>query len=369
MKICFLTHNLKEHNGGGVMSRHIIEGVRDTTPAEVIAIVTEPSGARYEENLLSRGFFTPIRNFWEIRKFIKSADIVHAMDIFPYGVIAYLASLGLRKKFIVTIVGSGSLIALYKSPFSRFYGFILRRADALTAISRFIRDETLKKIPGLSIEVITPGIDLEKFSAPAHKEAGRNLNLPPRFIVSVGSIRWRKGYKYSLRAFAGIAGDFPDLHYVIVGKRFNDVEYTKLRALAKEIGVASRFHILEDVQTNEELTFIYSKAELFILLSQNKGYDVEGFGMVFLEAAAGGLAAVGSANCGISDAVSAGENALLVDSRDTAAAAWAINSILSDNEKKKAMERASLDFVKEFEWRKKVTQYVNLYKRILQKET
>jgi phosphatidylinositol alpha-1,6-mannosyltransferase len=365
MKICFLVHNLRHDNGGGVLARHLVEGARKSLNCDVVALTALSSADVYAQPLLYPNKFKLLKNFFKIRRILKKADIIHALDVFPYGIIATFFSIGLRKKIVITIVGSGSIIPLY----NRFLLFLSRycyqRADYLTAISHFTKNEVLKKIKGLSIEVINPGVDFDKFSAPSSRSFKEKLNLPNSYILSVGSLRWRKGYKFSIPAFAKTSVLFPDLHYVIVGKKYAEKQYNLIQQLISDLKLEEKIFILDNIDSFEELRYIYKNAKLFVLMSQNVDHDIEGFGMVFLEAAALGLPVVGSKACGVEDAVQEGKNGFLVDSRDIDDCAQAMVKILSDIELRNSMSKESIFFAKAQSWGSKIEQYKKIYQKLL----
>lgn len=363
MKICFLTHNLRQDNGIGILSRRLIEGLHNAFGTEVIALTTVEAGEPYERPILHPNKLRLLGRIPEIRRTLRGCDVIHSLDVFPYGLIAALALLGLEKKMIITAIGSGSILLLYRPIFASLLGWTYRRADRVSAISAFTRDEILRKIPGLSIAVINPGVDADLFSGTggAHYDASR---FKP-YILGVGQLRWRKGYHLSIPAFAKVKEAFPELHYVIVGKKFTDIYHRRLAALVRELGLEDSVHILEDVDTREKLIDIYRGAELFCLFSQNMGHDVEGFGLVFLEAAAAGLPVVGSKNCGVDDAVRDGENGILVAGRSPDDFAEAILSILRDPEKKKVMSKSSLAFAHSITWERQIARYALLYRELL----
>ncbi|MEK9195205.1 MAG: glycosyltransferase family 4 protein, partial [Patescibacteria group bacterium] len=105
--------------------------------------------------------------------------------------------------------------------------------------------------------------------------------------------------------------------------------------------------------------------ELFCLFSQNVNHDVEGFGLVFLEAAAAGLPVVGAKNCGVDDAVQEGKNGLLVDTRDPKDFAHAIVTILRDPQKKKQMALASVAYARTCTWERRIGEYIDIYRRMI----
>jgi len=353
MKVCFLAHNLKEDNGAGVFSLKLIEAAR-AAGAEVVAYTTDYSGKEFERPLpkgVKLLFALPA-----IRRDIRHSSVVHALDSYPYGVIAMVAGMGLPARRIITAVGSGAVVALYKFPQRLLLRAAYRNADTVTAISTFTKNEILKKVPGISIEVIMHGVDVERFSPTSQNP------LPYQYILSVGSLRWRKGYKFSIRAFAEVSKEFPDLHYVIVGKRYTSKEFNNLRSLILELKLQERVHLLENVDSEEELRALYGHAQAFCLLSQHAAHDFEGFGLVFLEAAAAGLPVVGSREGGVPEAVLDGKNGFLVNAQDTHGCAQALMRIIHDPTLRERMSQESSVFAQRNAWGPKLNKYLSLYR-------
>ena len=114
MKICYLTHDLRHDYGSGVFSRRLIEGVRERIGCEVVALTSEYSGVAYENPILIPHKYKFLWQFLRIRRIFKECDILHALDGFPYGVIAAVLSLGLRKPLVITGAGTGAVLWLYK---------------------------------------------------------------------------------------------------------------------------------------------------------------------------------------------------------------------------------------------------------------
>lgn len=363
MKICFLTHDLRSDYGAGVFSHRLVSGIKEHLGWDTVVLTAEASGSPLEIAILHPQKIKLLREFWRIRNIIKTCDIVHALDGFPYGIIAIFASLGLKKKVIITAVGSGAILPLYNRLYGPLMRWCYRRADMVTAISTFTRNEILKQVKNLSIRVINHGVDVEQFENAGELSAELKQYQP--YILGVGTIRWRKGYHFSIRSFANVVKEFPDLHYVIVGKHYKDDYSLRLERLIKELGLEKKVHIIEQVNSREELARIYKGAQLFCLFSQNVNHDVEGFGLVFLEAAAAGLPVVGAKNCGVDDAVREGKNGLLVDTRDPKDFANAMLTILRDQELQKKMRAESLAFAHESTWEKRIGEYTDIYKKLV----
>jgi phosphatidylinositol alpha-1,6-mannosyltransferase len=364
MRICFLTHNLRQDNGAGVFSLRLIRGMQESLGAEVVALTTVGSDLPIDRAILYPNRFELLKAFPKIRRIIRECDIIHALDIFPYGIVAWIAGFGLGKKLIVTTVATGSL-ANFKNP---VYAFLMRRvvrrAAAVTAISRFTAREIEKRVPGISIKVIPHGVDfdLSRFArARALRAEGKPSHYFP-YILSVGLVRWRKGYHRSIEAFAQIAKKFPNLKYVIVG-RYHATDYRKrLEDLIAHFGLEGRVIILDKVG-EDQLAELYAGAELFCLQAQNyDNRDYEGFGLVFLEAAACGVPVVGTSQSGIEDAVEEGKNVFLVRPLDVPGFAAAMSRILEDKKLAAKMSEASLDFARRSSWEKAMAGYTEAYR-------
>ncbi|MDP2593157.1 MAG: glycosyltransferase family 4 protein [bacterium] len=359
MKILFITHSLGHDYGAGVFARNIIEGVRQR--GYTVTVATKMSVAKfpYEKSFMSFGLFRFFHTVFRLRNLSREADIVHTFDTYPYAIAAFLATLGLKKRKVLTFVGTGSILPLHKW-YGSIVGFILKSFDRTTAISCFVRDEVLKKAPTLDISVITPGIDAKEIEKVKEKvPAVISKKLP--YVLSVGSLRWRKGFGVSIRAFVRVVEKFPNLNYVIVGKKYTQKYFNKLQSLVEELGIKNSVHFVTDVDDRAVLYLWYKNASLFWLISQNKGYDVEGFGMVFLEAALSGLPVVGSLDCGVSDAMAEGRNGFLVKETDEQGAANAAIKILGDEKLRGEMSAFSREFAAGFDWQKKIDEYVLLY--------
>ncbi len=325
------------------------------------------------DNLLSGGFLRIIFRLFKIRSVFKSCDIVHALDGWPYGVIAAVFSLGLGKKIVITTIGTGAVQPLYQPIKKQLLIWAYRKADQITAISNNTKREILRVIPDLKIEVINHGVDFDKYQisnipeaeqarygAGKYQSDAKVQKLKP-YILSVGTLKKRKGYEYSIKVFAQIAPKFPDLKYVIVG---SGPEYQNLKSQISHLKLQDRVIFLKDL-SEEELVGLYKNAELFILLPQDINKDIEGFGLVFLEAAACGLPIVSSRGTSAEDAVLDGENGTLVSPSDHLEAADAMEKILSDSMLRESFSRESLNFARTMDWQKVVQNYISIYKQLI----
>jgi phosphatidylinositol alpha-1,6-mannosyltransferase len=149
------------------------------------------------------------------------------------------------------------------------------------------------------------------------------------FLLTIGKLRRRKGMDLVIEAFAGLAGAHPGLHLVIAG------DGPDAAALRAQAGEAVHFTGTIDDETRNALL---AECALFVLANRRLPGDVEGFGIVFLEAALHGKAVVGGKNGGVPDAVVDGVTGLLVDtSEDAGPLGRALEQLLSDPAQARAM--------------------------------
>ncbi len=153
-------------------------------------------------------------------------------------------------------------------------------------------------------------------------------------ILSVGRLVRRKGFDKTIEALAFLVDEFPTLRYEIVGVG-PDAEH--FRNLAQSLGVARHVAFLGDI-SDAELEQAYARAWCFSLATRRVGAgDVEGFGIVYLEAAMAGLASVGGMNSGAEDAIENGKSGLLVDGNDPQDIAGALRVLLGNRNRADAM--------------------------------
>src|SRR5207245_756550 len=155
--------------------------------------------------------------------------------------------------------------------------------------------------PPANIEIVHPGCDVDLFRPREVPVDIRQKLLGSRWrdqiILSVGNLVRRKGHDTVLRALPPLIKRIPNVTYLIAG----DGPYRyELETLAMDLGVRERVLFLGR-PTDEELPSIYSLCDVFAMPSreQTELCDVEGFGIVFLEASACRKPVIGGRSGGI----------------------------------------------------------------------
>jgi len=180
--------------------------------------------------------------------------------------------------------------------------------------------------------IVPPGVDFERFHPLAAEErvvVRRRLGLPTdgRLVVSVSRLVPRKGMDVLIEAVGQLSARRPDLTLVIGGA---GRDRKRLQSGARRSGAEVRF--LGRVP-DDELPMLDGAADVWAMCCRNRwlGLEQEGFGIVFLEAAAAGVAQLAGRSGGADEAVVDGRTGLVVDHpRDIAAVAGALARLLDD---------------------------------------
>jgi phosphatidylinositol alpha-1,6-mannosyltransferase len=220
---------------------------------------------------------------------------------------------------------------------------VLRRARHIVAAGGYPAAEA-EHAAGrtLPITVVPPGVDTERFAPlePAQRvEARAHFGFADDAEVIVGISRLvpRKGFDTAIRAAALLRTSRPDLVLAIAGGGRDE---TRLRQLADRVRAPVRFM---GRVSHDELPLLYGCADLSTMLCRNRwgGLEQEGFGIVFLEAAACGVPQVAGDSGGAADAVDDGVTGLVVrHPDDPRAVAAAFEQLLDDPTRRTAMARA-----------------------------
>ena len=209
----------------------------------------------------------------------------------------------------------------------------LRAASLVVAAGHYPADEA-RRAAGRDLPVVVgpPGVDTERFVPLADDErsaAREHFGLEPEtpLVVSVSRLVPRKGMDVLIRAVARVADRLPDVTLAIAG---HGRDRARLERVAQRHGAPTRFLGRVD---DEQLPLLYGCADAFAMLCRNRwlGLEQEGFGIVFLEAAACGVPQVAGASGGSAEAVEHERTGFVIDpASDAVGAAAALKRILTD---------------------------------------
>ncbi len=224
----------------------------------------------------------------------------------------------------------------------RLAAFAARQADVAIAVSSYTAAliRAAARSP-LDIRLIPPGVELPDDPAPQSAEHPTLLTIA-RLNDSY------KGHDVLMRALALVRARVPGVEWIVIG---DGPLRPDLERLAGELGVADAVRFLGSVSDRQRDHWLRS-SDVFAMPSRvpDGGLAGEGFGIVYLEAAAYGKPVVAGNVAGALDAVADGESGLLVDPSDPHAVADAIASLLLDRELAQRLGRAGAERVKSFAW-------------------
>jgi len=259
----------------------------------------------------------------------EHCDYIFYDKAYPLGLISHQP---LRPDAPYIVQAYGNDIVMPRSRIEKqLQAKILCCAERVIAISNFTKGLLLDLgvAPG-KIVVIFPKMDFERFdAADITQSVAEHVELKnKKVILSVGRLVRRKGFDMTIRAMPEILKKIPNAYYLLVGNG-PDLQY--LETLAKDCGVAEHVKFVTDCDDNA-LPAYYRACDVFCMPSRyikEKG-DVEGFGIVFLEANASGKPVVGGNSGGQPNAIEDGKTGFLCDPESPADIADKIITILND---------------------------------------
>ena len=281
-------------------------------------------------------------------------DAVHAGRVLPEGLVGWLVARLTRRPLVIYSHGE-ELTSWGRAMKMRVMVWTYRHADLVIANSEFTRDELVKLgVVPKKITILYPGVDVERFRPGlTHDDLIGSIGLLPneRLIVSVGRLSRRKGFDQVIRALPLLLGQGLPVRYAIIGIG-EDLKF--LQGLADKLGVADRVHFLGHVGP-DDLPRWYNAADVAAMPNREIDGDTEGFGMVFLEAAACAKPSIAGLAGGTGSAVVDGVTGLRVDGSSTETVAVALGRLLGDPAFAKELgERAYARVLTVFSWERVV---------------
>ena len=278
-----------------------------------------------------------------------------------------------RRGALTAVIPVGRDVTLPTPGYQGFVPRVFRAVDLFFPISRATGDECLKRgLEPSKMHVVPCGVDTELFSPPRDRAAARRellraigegpgtISDDALLLVSVGRHQERKGFQW----FADqVMPRLPaDVHYLVTGE---GPMTPQIQAAIDRHGLGGRARLLGKV-SEEMLRTLYRGADLFVMPNIHVPGDIEGFGVVMLEAGLCGMPVVAADLEGISDVVLEGENGHLVPSRDADAFVDVVMRYRADREHMAQASRAAARYTaRNFSWAGIADRFVQVFREQL----
>lgn len=299
---------------------------------------------------------------------LRGVDLVHIGD-------PVLAPIGwvMKRTFRVPVVTTahGLDITFSLPPYQWTMPRLLRCLDRIVCISQStVHACVARGIPAGLCVTIHPGVTVPT-TLPSREESRQwlertlNQNLQGvGVLLTVGRLVPRKGVTWFIESvLPRLMASGVKLCYVVVG---TGPDEARIRSLTTRLDLGESVHALGQV-SEQELSRAYAAADLFVMPNVTHQGDMEGFGLVALEAGAHGVPVVAADLEGISDAVVPGRTGTLVKAEDADLWAATIQELFDDSDKIQQMARlAQVTVQEQFSWTRMVDAYESLFRELLQ---
>jgi phosphatidylinositol alpha-1,6-mannosyltransferase len=368
-RLLVLTENFVPAKGGSIT--WMLNTYSRFDPREVV-VVTSPreEDARIDQMLPFRVVRIPmtlndwdptgpasllryLRVMWHVYRQCHTHRVqqIHCAKVLPEGLIAWVLRQCYSLPYLLYAHGEEILIALTSRKLTCLLPRIYRGAAAIIANSRHTK--VLLQELGIDasmIHVIHPGVHIPSFCAsPEAAQRIRqkhHLGVAP-MLLTVGRMQRRKGQDMVIQALPRIRQSMPQVKYVIVG---TGEELSSLITLAEELRVQDSVVFAGNIP-DQELAAYYAACDVFLMPNRQIGGDIEGFGIVYLEAGAAGKPVIGGKSGGTDDAILDGVTGIRVDGNSSVEIANAVIDLLSTPGKAKTMGARGRQRVEnEFAW-------------------
>ncbi len=281
-------------------------------------------------------------------------EVVIAGQVLRAGLIARLWSLVTRRPFYLWVYGGETNRDFTRSSWmTRLAQRTLRGAGIVFTISPFTtRAVSEFGLPADRVVEIPLGTREDLRPAPKDPDFVSRLDLDDALVfLTVGRLVERKGVDTMLEALAELDGALPSWRYLVVS---DGPDRERLERLAESLDLGDKVTFTGYV-ADEELPVYHNLADVFVMPNRrvvapdNASLSVEGFGMVFIDAAACGKPVIGGRSGGAVDAISDGVNGFLVEPGDVQDLKRALER-LTDKDLRASMGDAGLKLAARFHW-------------------
>jgi len=278
-------------------------------------------------------------------------DVIHCGKCLPEGLLAWLMKQLHGIPYVCYAHGEELTLAASSVELRWLTRRVVDGARGIIANSRHTRMLLQRdwRVTDRRVTVLHPGVDTRQWvpAAPDAAERSRLGWADRRVVLTVGALQKRKGQDMMIRALPAIRKYCPDVLYAIAGEGW---ERPYLEGLVAELGVGDLVQFL-GTPPDGQLIRCFQQCDLFALPNRQIDWDLEGFGIVLLEAQACGKPVLAGASGGTAETMRVGRTGAVVPCDEPGPLADAVVSLLSDGKRCAEMGAAAREWVSEkFDW-------------------
>jgi glycosyltransferase involved in cell wall biosynthesis len=294
----------------------------------------------------------------------ENIELLYANFILPQGFVGVALKKILNVPVIINVLGGD--IGITNPALRYFVKRSLKRADHVVALTMAIQQEIDKlDIGKIAVTVIPLGVYSDLFSPQFRDEMIRQRyvsNNDP-LLLFVGRLVEKKGVAYLIEAMPDILSQFNKTKLLVIG---NGLLAENLKRLVSELNLNDSVHFKGDID-NKKLPQYFASADIFIGPSViPKSGDLEGQGVVFLEAIASGCCTIGTNIGGIPMSVVHEKTGLLVKQKNSSEISKAVIRILDDLNLRHRLQKDGREFVvNQFDWKVIGKKYQQLFEQFI----
>ncbi len=231
----------------------------------------------------------------------------------------------------------------------------------IIANSHYTRDLMLVslKIDIKKIEIIHPGIDVyhEFISKDEHEYVKKIIYKKNPVITTLARVEKRKGHKFIINAINELKDQFPNLIYLIAGK---GPYLNHIKSYVENLNLQKYILFLGWI-TEPEKSLILKNSDIFAMTPITSGESVEGFGMAFIDAAFHGIAAIGSDDGGIKDAIIDGKTGIICKANDQSNITFNLRKLIENEQLRFELGQNGKKLAEEkYSWKNKIHEYLDI---------
>lgn len=341
-----VAHDMKSGAGDSSLA------TRNPAPSRVTSSEQQVPSTEYRIPLLGK-FFRPrwLTGYRNVKKLCQQQkiELIFTPHILPLGLIAEKVGKKHNIPYVLSLHGLDINLALAKDRTTAIR--LLTNAHHVIVNSETTRSIVAPLLPANKLTMITPYMTGRMVADPVRVAAIKQQFAGRQIILTVSRLVKRKNHELMLKAINALGRD--NTHYLIVG---NGPELASLQHLAAELKINDQVSFLSDV-SDEDIANYYQAADIFMLPTLNLGADIEGYGIVYLDAAHFHLPIIAGRDTSAEEILQHEVSGLLVDSTSLEAISANLKYLLDHPEVRQQLGEAAYNHLQTLpDWTAKANQ-------------